>query len=300
MNRPPAPAPAQAVLDCREFRLPLGVRTLVMGVLNVTPDSFSDGGRCLDPGVAIARAREMVAEGADLIDIGGESSRPGAEPVPAEEELRRVLPVIERLVAPSASGGDALTVPISIDTTKAEVAEAAIKAGARLINDITALRGDPPSTAMAEVAARAGLPVILMHMHGTPRTMQRNPMYSDVIQEISAFFAERLKAAEQAGIRPDQIVLDPGIGFGKTAAHNLEILRRLAEFRTLGRPVMVGPSRKSFIGQMLNLPVEERMEGTAAAVTVSIMHGASLVRVHDVRAMVRVARLTDAILHGVL
>lgn len=265
--------------------LDLGSRVLLMGVLNVTPDSFSDGGRFLETDDAIRQAETLAEEGADLIDIGGESSRPGAVAVPIEEEIRRVVPVIERLAR-------RLRIPISIDTTKAGVARRAVAAGARIINDISALRMDPD---MAPLAAREGVPVVLMHMQGTPGDMQAHPVYDDVVREISAFFETRIRFAEQSGISRERIVLDPGIGFGKTIDHNLEILARLDEFRSLGRPVLIGPSRKSFIGRVLELPVEERLEGTAAAVAVGILNGASIIRVHDVRAMGRVSRMAKAI-----
>ncbi|MBI3811791.1 MAG: dihydropteroate synthase [Nitrospirae bacterium] len=256
-----------------------------MGVLNVTPDSFSDGGRFLETDDAIRQAETLAEEGADLIDVGGESSRPGAVAVPIEEEIRRVVPVIEQLAR-------RLRIPISIDTTKADVARRAVAAGARIINDISALRMDPD---MAPLAAREGVPVVLMHMQGTPRDMQAHPVYDDVVREISAFFETRIRFAEQSGISRERIVLDPGIGFGKTIDHNLEILARMDEFRSLGRPILIGPSRKSFIGRVLGLPVEERLEGTAAAVAVGILHGASIIRVHDVRAMGRVSRMAKAI-----
>ncbi|MEK6683741.1 MAG: dihydropteroate synthase [Nitrospirota bacterium] len=265
--------------------LELGSRVLLMGVLNITPDSFSDGGRFLKTDDAIRRAEALAEEGADLIDIGGESSRPGSKPVPVEEEIRRVVPVIEQIA-------NRLTVPISIDTTKAAVARRALAAGARIINDISALRFDPE---MARLAAREAVPVVLTHMQGTPNDMQAHPVYADVVREITEFFETRVRFAEQAGITRERIVLDPGIGFGKTTDHNLEILARLDEFRTVGCPLLIGPSRKSFIGRVLSLPVEERLEGTAAAVAVGILNGASIIRVHDVRAMARVARMVEAI-----
>jgi dihydropteroate synthase len=259
-----------------------------MGVLNVTPDSFSDGGRFLRAGRAVAHAERMAEAGADLIDVGGESTRPGSAPVPLREELRRVLPVIERLTARGR-------LPISIDTSKAEVARQAIAAGAALVNDVTALRGDP---AMAEVVAGARVPVILMHMRGTPKTMQRAPRYRSLMQELVRFFRGRLAAARAAGIDRSMIIIDPGIGFGKTLRHNLEILQELDALAPLRRPILVGPSRKSFLGRLLDLPVEQRLEGTAAAVTAAVLHGAQLVRVHDVEAMVRVVRVADAIRRG--
>ena len=253
-----------------------------MGILNVTPDSFSDGGRWIDPKGALGHARRMVREGADLIDVGGESTRPGAPVVPAAEEIRRVLPV----VGPLAKEG----VLVSIDTSKAAVAEAAFEAGARVLNDVTALRGD---RRMARVAARAGVAVVLMHMKGTPRTMQKNPKYADVVAEILRFFREKLKIALRAGIARDKILLDPGIGFGKSPEHNVEILRRLDEFRRLGCALAIGTSRKSFIGYFLGRRLDERMSGTAATVAAAILRGADVVRVHDVREMVDVARMTD-------
>jgi dihydropteroate synthase len=259
-----------------------GRRTYVMGVLNVTPDSFSDGGEWMDPDRALRRARTMVRQGADIIDVGGESTRPGARAVPAKEEIRRVVPVIERLAAEK--------ILVSIDTSKAAVARAAFRAGAKILNDITALRGD---RAMAKTAARAGVAVILMHMKGTPRTMQDNPEYRDVVEEILGFFREILRTAWRAGIERDKIILDPGIGFGKSPKHNLEILRRLDEFRTLGRPLAIGTSRKSFIGRALNRRVNDRTSGTAATVAAAILRGADVVRVHDIREMTDVARMTD-------
>lgn len=258
--------------------------TMIMGVLNVTPDSFSDGGRYLAAEEAIRRGLEMAEEGADLIDVGGESSRPGAQPVPLEEEIRRVLPVVERL----AAAGPA----ISVDTTKAEVARRAVEAGAVLVNDISALRFDPQ---MATEVARMGVPVVLMHMRGTPQDMQQDPVYADVVGEVKAFLNERIAFAASAGIPSDRVMIDPGIGFGKTVAHNLEILRRLSEFTALGYPVLIGPSRKSFLGKILDLPVEERVEATAAAVAIGVWQGAAVVRVHDVRAIRRVVRVVDAI-----
>jgi len=257
-----------------------------MGILNVTPDSFSDGGLYASVESAVEHAERMVSEGADIIDVGGESTRPGAESVPAEDEIRRILPVIEKLTKITK-------IPISIDTYKSSVARRALEAGACIINDISALRGDPD---MAYVAAEAGVSVALMHMKGTPKDMQVNPHYDDPINEITSFFRERIQAAVDAGISPDQIIIDPGIGFGKTAEHNLEIIRRLREFKSLGKPILIGTSRKSFIGKVLDLPVDDRLEGTAATVAVSICNGADIVRVHDVKEMLRVARMTDAIM----
>ncbi len=272
-------------MDCRGRKLTFGKRTLVMGILNVTPDSFSDGGKYLDVGRAIQCAEQMIADGVDIIDIGGESSRPGASPASVEEELARILPVIEGL-------GNEVPVPISVDTCKSTVARCALEAGAHVVNDITALQGDPE---MAKVVVGMNAGVILMHMQGTPGTMQDSPLYSDVVVEIVGWLRQRVDQAEMEGVRTDRIVIDPGIGFGKTSAHNIEILRRLGEFRHLNKPVLIGTSRKSFIGTTLNVPVAERIEGTAATVAWAISHGADIVRVHDVKAMHRVAQMTDAI-----
>lgn len=276
------------VLRLRGHALELGRKTYIMGIVNVTPDSFSDGGQHATVDEAVCHAKRLVDEGADIIDIGGESTRPGADPVPLDEEIRRVIPVVERLAAE-------LPVPISVDTYKAEVAEAAVAAGAHMINDISALRLDER---LGEVIARAGVPVVLMHMKGVPRNMQENPRYDSVIGEILGFLRDAVARAQSCGIRRENIVIDPGIGFGKTAAHNLEILRRLGEFRSLGLPLLVGTSRKSFIGKVLNLPVDQRAEGTAATVALAVASGADIVRVHDVRYMARVARMADAIVRG--
>lgn len=259
-----------------------------MGILNVTPDSFSDGGRYLDPAVACARAQAMVAEGADLIDVGGESTRPGAAPVPPEEELRRILPVIQAL-AP------VLSVPISVDTRKAVVARAALAAGASLVNDVTALKSDP---AMADVVAEAGVPVILMHMQGTPETMQEAPRYTDVVAEVAAWLQEAAADARARGLAEEQLLIDPGIGFGKHPEHNLQLLRSLDRLVETGYPVVVGPSRKSVIGAVLEVGPDERLAGTAAAVAWAAAAGAAMVRVHDVRAMAQVVRMTAAIHRG--
>ena len=272
-------------MNCRGKLLTLGVHTHVMGILNVTPDSFSDGGCYLDVEQAVTHAELMVAEGATLIDIGGESSRPGASPVSTNEELTRILPVI-RVIA------DTVDVLLSVDTYKAEVARRALEAGAHLINDITALRGDPT---MAAVVSEMEAGLILMHMKGTPRTMQHAPEYNDIVSEICDSLQKSIETAESEGITPDRIIIDPGIGFGKTTKHNLEILKRLSEFRRLHKPLLIGTSRKSFIGNILNLPVTERVEGTTATVCWAIAHGADIVRVHDVKANVRAAQITDAL-----
>ncbi|RKY72877.1 MAG: dihydropteroate synthase [Candidatus Latescibacterota bacterium] len=268
-------------------KLPLD-RALIMGVLNVTPDSFSDGGLFLRTEDAVRRAEEMAQEGADIIDIGGESSRPGAEPVPLEEELRRVIPVVREVAR-------RLSVPISIDTYKAEVARRALEEGASIVNDISALRFDPD---MAEVVARRRAPVVLMHMKGTPRDMQRNPYYEDVLGEVEGFLKERKEAAVGMGIPEENIILDPGIGFGKRVQDNLQLLKNLDRLVALGSPVLVGTSRKSFIGAVLDLPVEERLEGTLATLVLAVAKGAKILRVHDVRPAVRVVRMAEAVLRA--
>ncbi len=269
----------------RDLVLDPAERTLVVGILNVTPDSFSDGGRFLDPEVAVAHALRMVEEGADVIDVGGESTRPGSDPAPADEELARVLPVIGAIAAARPE------LPISIDTRKPEVAEAALAAGARIVNDVGAGRAE----GMFEVVRAAGAGMVLMHMLGEPKTMQESPRYDDVVAEVRAFLRDRLEAAEAAGIEPEALVVDPGIGFGKTLEHNLLLLRHLEALTELGRPVMVGPSRKRFIGAILGLPEGERDEGTVGAVVWAVAHGATIVRVHDVRSTVRAVRVADAI-----
>ncbi len=274
-------------LGARDRGLDLG-RTAIMGVLNVTPDSFSDGGRYLDRDSAFAWVQRMIEEGAAIVDIGGESSRPGAEPVSVEEELRRVIPVIEAAAE--------LDITISVDTCKSEVARTAIEAGAHMVNDITAM-GDPR---MADVVAETGAAIVLMHMQGTPGTMQDRPEYSDLIPDIYGFLQERRDLALEAGIERDRIIVDPGIGFGKTLEHNLEILRELASFKGMHQPLLIGTSSKSFIGKVLDLPVEKRLEGTLASNVAAIMKGADIIRVHDVRAAARAVRLTDAILEKYL
>ena len=267
--------------------LVLGERTLVMGVLNVTPDSFSDGGKFLDTEKAVSRALEIEREDADILDIGGESTRPGSEAISADEQLARILPVLKKLRGK-------LKIPISIDTQSAVVARAAIEACAEIINDISALRHDPE---MAAVAKSAGVPVILMHMRGEPRTMQQGPFARDVMKDIASGFREALRRAQQAGIRRSQILLDPGIGFGKNYNQNFEVLARLPKLSRFGCPIVIGTSRKAFIGAALaNLPAEERAWGTAATVAASILGGAYIVRVHDVAQMVQVAKITDRIL----
>ncbi len=274
-----------STISWKNYTLEFGKRTLIMGVLNVTPDSFADGDRFNSPDKAVSHALQMAEDGADIIDVGGESSRPGAEAVDTEKELERVIPVIERLA-------EKIKIPISIDTYKSEVAKKAIEAGASMVNDISGLRTDKN---MVGLVSEYGVPVIIMHMKGTPRDMQDNPHYKSLIDEISQFLNRRAEFAQNNGIKCEHIIIDPGIGFGKTVDHNLLILKRLAEFKSLGYPVLVGTSRKSFIGQTLDIPVQERLEGTAATVAYSIAQGADIVRVHDVKEMVQVARMTDAI-----
>ena len=259
--------------------------TLIMGILNVTTDSFSDGGLFFDRGIAINHALEMEAAGADIIDIGGESTRPGAEPVLLEDELNRVIPVIEAIRSES-------DVCVSIDTYKANVAEKAITAGANIVNDISGLQFDE---SMANVVKNNNVPVVIMHIKGTPREMQKDPHYDDLMQEVVAYFQERVEFCRQRGIKKGNIILDPGIGFGKRSQDNFELLRELKQIADLGYPVLSGPSRKSFIGLKLDLPVNERVEGTAAAVTASILNGAKIVRVHDVQEMKRVVTIADNI-----
>lgn len=279
-----------------QLRLPkrtlgLGVRTLVMGVLNVTPDSFSDGGCFLNPDSAVAHAVAMEAAGADIIDVGGESTRPASLGVSAETELQRVLPVIEELRGK-------IRIPISVDTSKSEVAEAAARAGAEIVNDVTALRNDPR---IAEVARSRKLALILMHMRGKPRTMQKTPFARDVLRDVARGLRDAVALARQAGVAKSQIVLDPGIGFGKSFEQNWRLLARLPELARLGYPLLVGTSRKSFIGKVLEKSTfhaaagTERIWGTAATVAASILQGAHIVRVHDVAEMAQVARVSDAI-----
>jgi dihydropteroate synthase len=257
----------------------------LMGVVNVTPDSFSDGGLYLDPDQAIAHGHQLAEDGAEILDVGGESTRPGAEAVPEAEELRRVIPVIQGLVATQAQ--------ISIDTSKAAVAAAALDAGAEIVNDVTALRGDP---GMASLCAERDAIVVLMHMRGRPRTMQEDPRYEDVVAEVKAFLAERLGAARAAGIAEERVWLDPGIGFGKTAAHNMELLRRLGELRDLGRPLVIGTSRKSFIGKVDGSAAGERLGGTIASSMLAAAEGAEVLRVHDVAEVRQALAVATAIL----
>ncbi len=275
----------ELVIEGDGFQWDCAERTRIMGVLNVTPDSFYDGGRYWDPYSAVRHGQRLADEGADVIDVGGESTRPGAEPVGLEEELRRVIPVIERLKG-------RIEQPVSIDTRKAEVARRAMGAGASMVNDVSGLTADPE---MVEVVASAGVPVVIMHAAGTPADMQRNPGYQDTVGEIADWLGARIEHAVAHGIRRSRIIIDPGIGFGKRLSDNLLLIRSLASFRKLKRPILIGPSRKSFIGRVLDTEKDDRMEGTAAAVALSVANGAGIVRVHDVREMGRVVRMTDAI-----
>jgi dihydropteroate synthase len=285
--------PPTILNNTKEFKLnfskrilDLSARTHLMGILNVTPDSFSDGGKFFKVEDAVRRGIKMAEEGADIIDVGGESTRPGSDPITIEEELPRVIPVIEAL-------SKEIGIIVSIDTYKSEVAKKALEAGAEMINDISALRFDPK---MKEIVAEYKVPVVLMHIKGTPKNMQENPYYDDVIKEIIEYLKESIKIARGAGIKEENIIIDPGIGFGKRLEDNLNILKNLKKFSILNCPVLIGPSRKSFIGKILDLPVEERLEGSLAALAVAIMNGANIVRVHDVKESKRVASLVDAVL----
>jgi dihydropteroate synthase len=275
----------QYVIRCRKRTLTLGKRTLLMGVLNVTPDSFSDGGLFYDKEKAISRGMMMVEEGADIIDIGGESTRPGSKPLELEEELRRVIPVIKSISAK-------VDVPISIDTYKSFVAQKAIGAGAEIINDISGLNFDP---GLANVASREDVPLVLMHIRGTPETMQKNVHYDSLFSEIIQYLKGSIHTAESAGLDPCQIIIDPGIGFGKTVEDNLFIIRNLPEFRILGKPILLGTSRKSFIGKILNAEVEDRLEGTLSSVAIGVLNGANIIRCHDVLQTRRAIAVADAI-----
>ena len=271
------------LLSCGHHTLDLS-RPVVMGVLNVTPDSFSDGGRFLDPGEAVRQARRLAAEGAALVDVGGESTRPGAEPVEAAEELDRVIPVIAAIVAE-------LDVPVSVDTSKPEVMEAALEAGASMVNDVLALR----ATGALEVVAASGAAVCLMHMQGSPRSMQADPRYDDVVQDVHHFLSERVAACEAAGMDRSRLVVDPGFGFGKSLAHNLALLDGLEDFMHDGLPVLVGLSRKSMIGQITGRPVDERLAGSVALAALAVERGASIVRAHDVAATLDAVRIAAAV-----
>lgn len=274
------------IFRARQFEFVFPRPALVMGILNVTPDSFSDGGQFLDPAAAVSRGEELAREGADIIDIGGESTRPGAKPVPEAEELRRVLPVVESLAK-------RLAVPLSIDTMKPAVARAALAAGASIVNDVGAGRHED---SMRRLVAETGAGYVAVHVQGTPETMQKNPVYEDVTREVGEFFRERLGQLREAGVAAEQVVLDPGIGFGKTAEHNLELLGRLAGFTSLGRPLLLGVSRKSFIGKLAGQPDAERLSGALACTVLAAKAGAHIFRTHDVGATMRALRMTEAVL----
>jgi len=267
------------------FELDLNKRTHLMGILNRTPNSFSDGGLFMDESSAVTHALKMAEEGADIIDIGGESTRPGALDVSIKEEIERTVPVIKKLAGK-------LRIPISIDTSKAEVAEEALKNGAGIVNDITGLKKDPR---IAKLAADFNVPVVIMHIKGSPRTMQLNPVYDDLIAEITESLEESIKIAKRAGVDEDKIIIDPGIGFGKTVEHNLQIINKLDKFKKLGKPILIGVSRKSFIGKVLNLDVGKRLIGTACACALAIANGADIIRVHDICQMREVSRMADAV-----
>jgi len=272
-------------IRCREKTLSFGSKVLIMGVLNVTPDSFSDGGQFIDPGVAMERALQMIAEGADLIDIGGESTRPGAPYVGEDEEIRRIRPIFEVL-------GKHTNIPLSIDTRKAAVAQVALDLGAVMVNDVSALQDDPR---MAQLVQESNAGVVLMHRKGHSATMQKAPHYDDVVGEIKAFLAERISMAQAIGIPADHIIVDPGIGFGKSLNHNLKILANIGEFLQLGQPVLIGVSRKAFLGELTGRPVGEREMGNAAALATAVWQGAHILRVHDVRAMNEAIRVAQAL-----
>ena len=275
----------QYAIRCRKRTLTLGKRTLLMGVLNVTPDSFSDGGLFFDKEKAISHGLRLVEEGADIIDIGGESTKPGSKPLELEEELRRVIPVIKSISAE-------VDVPISIDTYKSTVAQKAIEAGAEIINDISGLNFDP---SLAKVASKEDTPLVLMHIRGTPETMQKNVHYDSLFSEILQYLKDSIQRAESAGLDSRQIIVDPGIGFGKTVEDNLLIIKNLHEFRILGKPILLGTSRKSFIGKILNVEVGERLEGTLSSITVGVLNGANIIRCHDALQAKRAIAVADAI-----
>ena len=289
MNGLGATVPARGwVFSTRRGSIDAARRTALMGIVNVTPDSFSDGGRYFDPGKAISRGIDLAQEGADIIDVGGESTRPGARPLSAREEIERILPVIRGLRR-------AAPIPISVDTYKADVARAALDEGADMVNDISALRFDAD---MAPLIAAEKVPVVLMHMQGTPQTMQQRPRYQNVVQEVRVFLQSRIHFALEAGVEADRIIIDPGIGFGKELDHNLALLRGIPTLVSLGRPILVGPSRKTFIGKILEVGPDERLEGSLAAAVAAVLAGANMVRTHDVKEARRAIRIADALRFG--
>lgn len=273
-------------LKWQNFDFDFSQKTYIMGILNVTPDSFSDGGQFFNKDKAVEQAFRMIEDGADIIDVGGESTRPGAAEVSVKEEINRVVPIIKAITKQAS-------VPVSIDTYKASVAEAAVSAGASMINDISGLRFDPE---MPDLAAKSKVPVVIMHIQGTPKNMQRHPYYKALIPEIMDYLREGISIARRSGISDEKIIIDPGIGFGKTVAHNLEIINRLNEFKGFEKPILLGHSRKAFIGNILDdAPAADRLEGTAAAAAIGIFNGADIIRVHDIKEMARVARIADEI-----
>jgi len=276
------------MIEIKNQKFDFSKRTYLMGVLNVTPDSFYDGGRFLDTKEALKQGMKMAEDGADIIDVGGESSRPGSDPVSVEEELKRVIPVIEGLAKE-------IDIPISVDTYKSEVAKKALDSGASMVNDISALRFD---SEMRKVLKDFDVPVVLMHIKGTPKDMQKNPYYDDLMGEITSYLKEAIIVAKNSGIDENKIIIDPGIGFGKRLEDNLEILKNLSFLKSLKKPILVGPSRKSFIGKILDLPEEKRLEGSLAALAVAVMNGANIVRVHDVKESKKVAKIVDSIKKG--
>jgi dihydropteroate synthase len=276
------------ILSTRHGNIDMRRRTALMGILNVTPDSFSDGGRYLEARKAIARGVELAEQGADIIDIGGESTRPGARPLSAPEEIERVVPVVRELRR-------VISIPLSIDTVKAEVARAALDAGADVVNDISALRFDPD---MISLIVEEKVPVVLMHMQGTPRTMQESPRYQNVLQEVKDFLRSRVAFSVERGVAPGQIVIDPGIGFGKDLEHNLALIRGISTLTSLAQPVLVGPSRKTFIGKILNVGPDDRLEGSLAAAVAAVLGGANMIRMHDVKEARRAMALADALRFG--
>jgi len=275
------------ILQVNGNKYDLGQQTWIMGVLNITPDSFSDGGLFLSKDKAVEQGLKLIADGADILDIGGESTRPGSDAVTAAEELKRVVPVISAL----RKHTDTL---ISIDSTKSQVSRAALDAGADIINDISSFRFDP---GMIPLAAERQVPVIIMHMLGTPKNMQTDPHYENLLYEVKLFLEERIKAAVSGGIKKENIIIDPGIGFGKRQEDNLCLLKNLDFLEELGQPILVGPSRKSFIGNILNLPPQDRIEGTIASALISLLHGANILRIHDVAAVKRAAKVVDSIMN---
>ena len=279
------PVLSPTVIRCREQILSLDSHVLIMGILNVTPDSFSDGGKFMDPSLAVAQAQKMVDQGADIIDIGGESTRPGAEEVDEKEEIARIRPIVQAI-------GKGIDIPFSIDTRKASVAQVALDCGASMVNDVSALRDD---SRMGTIVQESGACVVLMHRQGPSATMQNAPQYRDVVEEVKSFLSQSMTMALSKGISPDRMIIDPGIGFGKTCGHNLEILANIGRFLQLEQPLMIGLSRKAFIGQLTGKPVDERETGNAAAVAIAVWQGVNILRVHDVGATKDAIKVAQAL-----